>query len=77
MSTFDGVEQLPRLVGGKDRGLAALDDVLRPADGARRVHRKNLADDEPVEQHPDCGQVLLDRRRRARGLQFLDVGGDR
>ena len=67
--------------------LAALDDVLGPAHRMRRVDREDLADDEPVEQHADRSQMLLDGRpcRGAlpdgaiagiRHLQRLQIGGD-
>ena len=58
----DAVEQLARLVGVQHRGLAALDHVLRAANGMRRVGGDDLAGDQPVEQHADRRQVLLDRR---------------
>ena len=32
--------------------------------------------DEPVEEHPQRGQVLLDARRRERSGELLDVGRD-
>ena len=35
--------------------------MFRPPDGSGRVHREELAQDHPVEQHPDGRQVLLDR----------------
>ena len=38
--------------------------------------RHDLAGDQPVEEHPDGGQVLLDRRGGEPGLELLDVGGD-
>ena len=47
-----------------------------PADRARGVEGQDLADDEPVEEHPECREVLLDARRRERGRELLDVGRD-
>jgi len=44
---LDALEQAPRLVLGEDRRLAALNDVLRPAHGVRRVDREDLADANP------------------------------
>ena len=38
--------------------------------------RHDLAGDQPVEHHPDRGELLLDRRRRDLGLQLLDIGAD-
>lgn len=49
-------------------------DVLRPADGACGVRRNYLADDQPIEEHSDCGEVLLHGRYGA-GVLF-NVGGD-
>ena len=50
--------------------------MLGAADRARGVERQDLADDEPVEEHPQCGEVLLDARRRERAGELLDVGRD-
>ena len=44
----------------------------RPADRARGAEGEDLADDEPVEEHPKGREVLLDGRRRARGRGLLD-----
>jgi hypothetical protein len=63
----DAVEQLARLFVGQHRGLAGLDDVLGTAHRMRRIDRDDLAGDQPVEQHADRGEVLLDRRL----LKFL------
>ena len=41
-----------------------------------RVDFENLAGDEPVEEHPERGQVLFHRGRRHLPLQVLDEGGD-
>ena len=67
------IEELPRLGRGQDRRRALGDDVLRAAHGRGRVHGEDLADDEPVAEHADRGQVLLDGRNRAR--VGPDVGG--
>ena len=47
-----------------------------PADRARGVEGQDLADDEPVEEHPQRREVLLDACRRARGRELLDIGRD-
>jgi len=57
---LDAVEQHPRLVRGQDGRLALLGRVARPADGGRRVERHHLADHEPIKEHPDRGERLLD-----------------
>jgi len=59
---------------GEDRGLPGLGDVPWAPDGARGVEGQDLADDEPVEEHPKGREVLLDGRRRARPGELLDVG---
>jgi hypothetical protein len=56
--------------------LARLDDVLRTAHGMRRIGGDDLAGDEPVEQHADGREVLLDRRLFAILSQPLDIGRD-
>jgi hypothetical protein len=56
------VEQLARLFAGQHRGLAGLDDVLQPAHGMGWIGRDDLARHQPVEQHADRGEVLLDGR---------------
>ena len=60
----DRREEPARLGRREHRRRALRDDVLRPPDGRRRVHRDNLADDEPVAEHADRRQVLLDGGRR-------------
>jgi hypothetical protein len=67
---------LSGLLLGEDRRLSALHDVLGPAHGMRRIDCEDLADDQPVEQHADRGQVQLNGRLGVRGLQRLDVGRD-
>ena len=56
--------------------LAFLHDVFRAAHGMGRVHVDDVAGHQPVEEHAERGQVLLDRRRRELALQILDEGGD-
>src|SRR3954453_21475583 len=41
-----------------------------------RIDRKHMADDEPIEQMTDGGEVLLDGWLRGGFLQRLDIGGD-
>jgi hypothetical protein len=65
---IDDGEQPAGLLLAEHRRFAALDDVLGPAHRMRRIDRENLADDEPVEQHADRGQMLLDGRSRGRAL---------
>jgi hypothetical protein len=36
----------------------------------------DLAGDQPIEQHADCGQVLLDGRLLKILAERLDIGGD-
>ena len=56
----------PAGFGRREHRRRALGDhVLRSPDGRRRVHGEDLADDEPVAEHADGRQVLLDRGRRA------------
>jgi hypothetical protein len=50
--------------------------LSRPTDRVRRVHREDLAHDEPVEQHADGSQVHLHGRLSGRRLQHLYIGGD-
>jgi hypothetical protein len=50
--------------------------MLWSADGRRRVGGQYLAGDQPVEQHPHGGELLLDAGRRMLLLQALYVGRD-
>ena len=50
----------PAGLGRREHRRCALgDDVLRSPHGRHGVHREDLADDEPVAEHADSGQVLL------------------
>ena len=51
-----------RLVGSQHGRLAALDHMLRATDSMRWLGRQHAPGDQPIEQHPDASQVLLDRR---------------
>ena len=48
----------------------------RAAHSMGRVHVDDVAGHEPVEQHADGGQVLLDRWSGEMALQILHEGGD-
>ena len=56
--------------------LPRLHDVLRAAHRVGRVGGDDLAGDQPVEQHADGGEVLLDRRLLEILAERLDIGGD-
>ena len=60
----DRLEEPARLGRRAHRRRARRHHVRRPPDGRRRVHRQDLADDEPVAEHADGRQVLLDGGRR-------------
>lgn len=49
----NGIKQLPPLLAVQHRRLAGFLHMLRPAHGGGRVMGKNLASDQPVEQHAD------------------------
>ena len=72
----DAVQQLAGLFAGQHRGLAGLDDVLGAAHRMGRIGGDDLAGDQPVEQHADGGEVLLDRRLLEILAKRLDIGGD-
>ena len=72
----NGVDQLAPLLGIKHRGLAGFHDMLRTAHGCSRVHRHDLAGDQPVEQHAHGRQLLFHVRRRMGQLARLYIGGD-
>ena len=56
--------------------MPALTTCFGPSDRARGVEGEDLADDEPVEEHPERREVLLDARGRKRLGELLDVGRD-
>ena len=58
----DAVEEGTGFLCREDGGLCGLDDVLRAPDRARGVERQDLAGDEPVKEHPQRREVLLDGR---------------
>ncbi len=59
----DRVEQLAPLLAIEHRRLAGFHHMLRPAHGGGRIVGHDLAGDQPVEQHPDGGELLLHVRR--------------
>ena len=58
-------EKLAHLFAREHRRLASLDGMFRPPDIGRRIHREELAEDHPIEEHSDRRQVLLHGRPRA------------
>lgn len=72
----DSAQETPALGGGENRRFSAPDTVLRPSNRGRWRARHHLVDSQPVEEAPDCGELLLDGR--ARGLPHPDIepGGD-
>ena len=66
----------PPTVGGEDRRLALFDDIFWAAHGMGRIDVDYMAGDEPVQQHAERSQVLLDGRRRHLGLQVLNESGN-
>lgn len=72
----DAVDQRARLLRRQHRRLAFLDHMLRAAHRHRRVDPHDMAGDQPVEQHADRRELLLDARRRVVLAQMLDIGGD-
>ena len=73
---IDAVEQLARLIWREDRRLASFDGVLGPTDRMGGIDSDHLADDEPVEQHADRGEVLLDGRLLEILAERADVSRD-
>ncbi len=65
----------PRLIGCENRRLAGLDHMARTPHGRRRVHREALAHHQPVEQHADGREMLLDGGGPMHG-HLLDIGGN-
>jgi hypothetical protein len=75
-AVVDGLEQGLGLGRGQHRRLALAEDVSRAVHRRGRVRREDLADHEPIEQHPQGRQVLLDRGLGQAPAEFLDVAAD-
>jgi len=73
---IDAVEKLARLISIEHRGLAFLDDMLRAAHRRGWVDLNDLADDEPVKEHANRRQVLLNGWGRVAPAEQLDIGRD-
>ena len=71
----DRIEEAASFPGRQHRGLAGFHNVPGTPYRAGRIEWHNLADHEPIEQHPDGRQVLLDGRRGVDRRQLLDVCG--
>ena len=72
----DAVEQLTGLLGRQHRRFALLDDIFWAAHGVGRIHVEDVAGHQPVEEHAQRGQGLLDRPRRKLALEVLHEGSD-
>ena len=72
----DRIEEGAGFPGRQHRCLAGFHNVPGTPYRAGRVERHHLADHEPIEQHPDGRQVLLDGRRCVDRRQLLDVRGN-
>jgi hypothetical protein len=70
------LQQFVRLIGVQHRGLAGFHHMLGATDGMRRIGRDDLAGNQPVEQHADGSQVLLDRWFLEVLAERLDIGSD-
>ena len=57
----DAVEEDAGLIGGEHRRFAFVDDVFGAADRMGGVDGDDLAGNQPVEEHADGGELLLDR----------------
>ena len=72
---IDRIEEHPRFLRREHRRLAFLRGILWPTDRARRIRWDDLADHEPIEEHPDRGEMLFHRGGRHPALQGFDISG--
>jgi hypothetical protein len=72
----DRIEHAPSFLRRQHGCLAALHNMGRTAHRGGRIDRHDLADHKPIEQMADRGEALLNRRRRSRARQLLDIAGD-
>jgi hypothetical protein len=70
------IEQRARLLSCQHRRLALSDRMFRSAHGVGGIHVDDVTDYQPVKQHPQRGQVLLDGRLGKLLQELLDEGGD-
>ena len=75
-SGVDRGQKFPHLVGREDGSLAFADAVLRAPYRMGRVGLHDVPGHQPIEEHPNRGQVLFDGRLRVRAAELLDVGRD-
>lgn len=59
---IDRIQESSRFKSREHRRLAAFDHMFGSADRGGRIVGHDLPDDEPVEEHPDGGQVLFHGR---------------
>src|ERR1700739_2051350 len=72
----DALEQRMGFLNRQDRRLAFLNRVPRTPDRMGRISLYNIAGTQPVEEHANRSQVLLDGGRRKLVLQVVHEGGD-
>jgi hypothetical protein len=73
-SGVDCIEQGARLIRLEHWRLAAPLRMLWPPDGMRRIDGQDLADNHPIEEHPQCRQALLHRGFRMQPELHFDEG---
>ncbi len=66
---------MPCLLRAEYGCLSAPRNVPRSSHGRRRIHCDHLADDEPIEEHPNGGEMLFNSRGRVRLLASLYIYG--
>ncbi len=74
MRRIDAFQESACFLGGHDRGCALYNRVARPAHGMRRIPGDDLARYQPVKEHANAGEMLLDGRSFAHLAQLLDIG---
>jgi len=73
---WDGVDQRAPFLAVEHRRLARFDHVLRAAHRRGRIVGQHVADDQPIEQHPHRGELLLHVWRRMGLLARLYICAD-
>jgi hypothetical protein len=72
----DRIQQRARFLLGQNWRFAFLNRVLRASDRRGRIRGHDLADHQPIEQHADGGEMLLDRGLGESSTEQFDVRRD-